>query len=169
MGLGFAALENVGYFEWGPGANVWGRFITANFIHFALTGLSGLALWQAVRNSAWLTRFAGVFTGAVLFHGLWDFSPTDPRLAGDYHYILYICLVVLALYFFKDLARYTQVKQGVPSAQFIYLTGGALLLSAVLCVFAWHMGFRLALVGAFEPVLGLFAIGAAMFYELRKV
>ena len=168
VGLGFAALENVQYFQRSEGSQVWGRFITANFLHLALTGLTGLALWQTVRDSRWLTHFAGVFIAAVVFHGLWDFRPTDPRIAGDYHYFVVVGLAGLALYFFRELCRYTEPKPGVPSAVFIYLAGGALLLSVLLSCLTWDNGFRLALVDTFDPVLRLFAIGAAMFYQLRR-
>lgn len=166
-GLGFAILENVTYFEWGEGVSVWSRFITANFLHFGLTGLTGLALWQALRNSKWLTHFAVVFTGAVIFHGLWDFTPGDPRLADDYYYIMYGLLVGVSLYFFRELLRYSQPQPGVPSPLLIYLAGGALMLSVLMTATAWNIGFRLALVDSLEPVLQLFAIGAAMVYQLR--
>jgi len=168
VGLGFAILENVTYFEWGQGNAVWGRFLTANFLHFGLTGMTGLALWQAMRDSRWLTHFAGVFIAAVVFHGLWDFSPQDQRIAGDYQFFLLAGLVGLALYFFRELCRYSETKPGVPSAVFVYLAGGALLLSVLLSGLSWDTGFRLAFVQAFRPVLDLFAIGAAMFYQLRR-
>jgi RsiW-degrading membrane proteinase PrsW (M82 family) len=168
VGLGFAALENITYFEQGQGSAVWARFLTANFLHFALTGLTGLALWQAVRNSRWLPHFVWVFVGAVVFHGLWDFSPADLRMAGDYRYFVLVGLIVLALYFFRELCRYTQPVPGVPSALLIYLAGGALMLSVLVSVTSWDLGFRLALVSTFEPVLQLFVIGAAMFYQLRN-
>ena len=168
VGLGFAILENVTYFEWGEGTAVWARFITANFLHFGLTGMTGLALWQATRNSKWLPHFAWVLVAAVVFHGLWDFSPKDPRIAGDYHDFLLAGLAGLALYYFRELCRYSETKPGVPSAVFVYLAGGALLLSVLLSCLAWDTGFRLALVNTFDPVLQLFAIGAAMFYQLRK-
>ncbi len=167
VGLGFAVLENVGYFNRGETAAVSGRFLMANFFHFAATGLTGLALWQAVRNSAWLTHFAWVFVGAVVFHGLWDYSPPDPRTA-DLQYFKLAGLVGLAMYFFRELCRYAQPKPGVPSAVFVYLAGGSLVLSVLISVAAWSVGFRQALLDTFQPVLGTFVIGAALFYELRK-
>jgi RsiW-degrading membrane proteinase PrsW (M82 family) len=168
VGLGFAILENVTYFEWGEAASVWPRFITANFLHFSLTGLSGLALWQAIRNSAWLSHFAVVFTGAILLHGLWDFTPQDTRLAGDYVFFMYALLAGLALYFFRELLRYSQPQPGVPSATLVYLAGGAIMLTVLMSATSWDLGFRQALLATFEPVLQLFAIGAAMYYQLRR-
>ena len=168
VGLGFAILENINYFAGEGAQNVWARFITANFAHSAMTGLAGLALWMAVGNSKWLPHFAWVLIGAVVIHGLWDFSPADERLAQDYRYFMYAILVGLALYFFRELLRYAQPQPGVPSALLIYLGGGALMLSVLLGATAWHAGFRLALVDTLEPVLQMFAIGAVMYYELRK-
>jgi RsiW-degrading membrane proteinase PrsW (M82 family) len=95
VGLGFAVEENINYFA--GGSDVWVRFISANFLHFALTGLTGLALWQTVRNSKWLPHFAWIFVGAVMYHGLYDFHPQDARLAGDYGYFIYVGLAVLAV------------------------------------------------------------------------
>ena len=167
-GLGFGTLENVSYFTGQHGTSVWGRFMTASFAHAAMTGLTGLALWQAVRNSKWLPHFSMVFIGVVLFHGLWDWSPQDVRLAGDYRYIMYALLVGLSWYFFGELLRYTRPQPGVPSAVYVFLAGGAVLLAVLMGVMSWHFGFRMGLTFALAPVLQLFAIGAAMYYQLRK-
>ena len=167
-GLGFGTLENAGYFTGQLGTSVWGRFLTAGFAHSAMTGLTGLGLWQAVRNSKWLPHFATVFVGVVLFHGLWDWSPQDVRLAGDYRYLMYALLVGLSWYFFGELLRYTQPQPGVPSAVFVFLAGGTVLQSVLMSVMSWHFGFRLGIGLAMAPVLHLFAIGAAMFYQLRR-
>lgn len=167
VGLGFAIEENINYFAGNP--EVWGRFLTANFLHFGLTGLTGLALWQAVRQPAkWLQHFTGVLVAAVVFHGLWDWHPADPRFAGDYVYFMLVLLSLLALYFFRELLRYSQPVPGVPSALFVFLAGGAVLLSVLMSILSWDTGFRLALVNSLEPVLDLFAIGAAMYYQLRR-
>lgn len=167
VGLGFAIEENVNWFVMGN--DVWGRFLTANFLHFALTGLTGLALWQAVRNSKWLPHFAWIFVGAVMYHGLYDFHPQDPRLAGDYGYFIYFGFAALAVYFFRELCRYAQPVPGVPSPLLVFLGGGALLVTAVMWFTAWNLGFRQALVATYKPVFGLFVIGAAMYYQLRRV
>ena len=167
-GLGFATLENVSYFTGQHGTSVWGRFITACFGHAAMTGLTGMALWQAVRNSKWLPQFVAVFVGVVVFHGLWDWSPQDVRLAGDYQYLMYALLVGLSWYFFGELLRYSQPQPGVPSTVFVFLAGGALLLCVLKGVLSWQFGFRMGLSFALDPVLQLFAIGAAMFYQLRR-
>jgi hypothetical protein len=42
------------------------------------------------------------------------------------------------------------------------------MLTVLMSATAWDLGFRFALVATFEPVLQLFAIGAAMYYQLRR-
>ena len=167
-GLGFATLENVSYFTGQHGTSVWGRFISACLGHSTMTGLTGLALWQTVRNSKWLPHFTMVFVGVVLFHGLWDWSPKDVHIVADYRYIMYALDIGLAWYFFGELMRYSQPQPGVPSAVYVFLAGSALLLAVLMCVMSWFFGFRMGLAFALAPVLELFAIGAAMFYQLRR-
>ena len=50
VGLGFAVGENVDYYQMNQGHSVFGRFVTANFLHLTLTGLVGHALVQAVQG-----------------------------------------------------------------------------------------------------------------------
>lgn len=169
VGLGFAASENVQYFEGFSYPAIWSRYMTANFLHFALTGLAGTALWLAVSNpSKWLQHFTMVFVGAVLFHGLWNWSTGDARFDGDLGILRFVGLVMLSMWYFRDLLSFTQPRPGVPSAVSVYILGGAVVVSVILTVAAWEIGFRFALASTFQSVIGSFIIGAAMFYQLRR-
>ncbi len=50
MGLGFAFIENVSYFESGVLGTAMTRFLTANFLHMSLTAIAAEAVTRAVRE-----------------------------------------------------------------------------------------------------------------------
>lgn len=169
VGLGFAIEENISYFASTSGTSVFGRFVTANFIHISLTGLSGLALWLAIKSPAkWLQHFVVVFVGAVLFHGLWDWSPGDARISGDYAWLLYAGFIGLAYYYFGELRRFRGIVPSVLSPAWIFLCGISLIMVLVMCLTSYAVGFRYGFVLSMQGALGLFVIGAAMYYQLRR-
>jgi RsiW-degrading membrane proteinase PrsW (M82 family) len=73
VGLGFAVQENLQYFaEVGPTA-AFGRFLTANFFHFAATGLVGLALCDWLRSPvAACFHSSGPSSAVIVAHGCYD-------------------------------------------------------------------------------------------------
>ena len=104
VGLGFAIEENVSYFRQADPSNAFGRFLTANFFHFAATGLIGLAFCDAVRNIGkdWW-RFPVVFLLVSLAHGFYDAFISVP----SYIFLAlgYSCFILLSLAFFRSVAR----------------------------------------------------------------
>jgi protease PrsW len=167
-GLGFAAFENIHYFN-ADMAAAYPRFVTANFIHIALTGACGFALWQAIRNPArHLQHFTTVFVAAVLFHGLWDWSPEDERMAGDFQFVKLVGLILAAYYYFGELSRYAVARPGAPSPAWIFLAGSAVLVAGNMVIASSLMGFRLGFAGAMQSALSMFVISAAMYYQLRR-
>jgi protease PrsW len=74
VGLGFAAVENVDYFDHGELVTALTRFLTANLFHMAMTGLIGAALYGAGRSvprRAWDTL--RTFAIVAVAHGGYDF------------------------------------------------------------------------------------------------
>ncbi len=74
VGLGFAAEENVGYFRQPDVAVALGRFLTANFLHMALTSIAAVAAYDGMRSrrGSW-DDFKNLFPLVVLLHGAYDF------------------------------------------------------------------------------------------------
>lgn len=83
VGLGFAAEENLLYFQNFEASVALTRFLTANFLHMSLTALAGLAVYDASR--AW-NRSADILNATlpmiVLVHGAYDFFLSSPQFAG---------------------------------------------------------------------------------------
>ena len=67
-GIGFAAEENVNYFSNSLGSAVSGRFLTANFLHLALTGLCQGLKWPRTHGA----NILAIFIAAVTVHGLYN-------------------------------------------------------------------------------------------------
>jgi RsiW-degrading membrane proteinase PrsW (M82 family) len=78
VGLGFAAEENVQYFrELSAGAAI-GRFLTANFLHMALTSIVALSVFGTLRGrQTSRDGFNVIFPLAVALHGAYDFLLTS--------------------------------------------------------------------------------------------
>src|SRR5204863_1796192 len=73
VGLGFAVWENLQYFAQYGSAVAFPRFLTANFFHFALTGLNGLALCDFLRSPIRrVLPFVGILAGTSFAHGAYD-------------------------------------------------------------------------------------------------
>ena len=99
VGLGFAAAENLGYFERGLSTALT-RFVTANLLHIAATGLVAGAIDDALRRRAsrgngigWTLAFVAVM------HGLYDVVLTFVPSEG------FSKLAMLSLLFFWLIVR----------------------------------------------------------------
>lgn len=102
VGLGFAAEENIGYFQHGA-ENALSRFLTANFLHMSLTALVALSMFDTVRKrTTSLDAFKAVFPLAVAIHGAYDFCLGSHDLPMS-SLISIILLVVIARRFLRQL------------------------------------------------------------------
>jgi RsiW-degrading membrane proteinase PrsW (M82 family) len=85
VGLGFAAEENVGYLAGHDLTMGLGRFLTANFLHMAMTGTLASALDDAVRDGDRhgneLFRTSLMVVG---LHGAYDLLIDHPEIGGGY-------------------------------------------------------------------------------------
>ncbi len=102
VGLGFAAEENIGYFGHGADAAL-SRFLSANFLHMALTALVALSMFDTLRKRE--TRydtFKVVFPLAVAVHGAYDFCLGVNDVAFSF-LISIVLLIVIAQRFLRQL------------------------------------------------------------------
>jgi hypothetical protein len=85
VGLGFAAEENLGYLASGALHTGLGRFLTANFLHIAMTGVLATALDDLVtdpeRQAADFSRTALMVIG---LHGAYDFLLSHEEFGGSF-------------------------------------------------------------------------------------
>lgn len=129
IGLGFSLEENVDYIA--RGSDAWGRLLTANFLHIALTGMTGHALYQMLRTRFHSAgQFAATFVMAVVLHGFYNWAPeasTRLEYGQDLDLISLILLAVLANHFYALLGETLKPHNGVVSVLSIFIVGSGLL------------------------------------------
>lgn len=129
IGLGFSLEENVDYIS--RGSDAWGRLLTANFLHIALTGMAGHALYQVLRSRFHSAGpFAMVFVMAVVLHGFYNWAPEAAsrfRFGQDLDLISLILLAVLANQFYELLAQTLEPYNGTISVVSVFIVGSGLL------------------------------------------
>jgi RsiW-degrading membrane proteinase PrsW (M82 family) len=156
VGLGFAFQENLSYFRrYDSTYTAWVRLLTANALHFSLTGVAGLALWQVLsqRGRGW-ENFLLAFLGVVLAHTLYNAVLSIPSLE-EYAPLHVILVAVIAYRYFDPLRQHMEVA-GLHrrlSPLGIFVAGSVLLTCAVLVAAAFGEPFRFA-VGAFANAVG---------------
>lgn len=102
VGLGFAAEENINYFDHHADLAL-SRFLTANFLHMSLTALVALSMFDTLRKRATpRDAFKTVFPLAMAIHGGYDFclGSDDMPLGSLFSIIL---LIVMAQRFLRQL------------------------------------------------------------------
>jgi protease PrsW len=97
--LGFALMENIGYFNRYGLDHIGGRAFTATLFHMALTSLAiyGLVYARYRKKSLWY--FAMSFAGACVLHGLYDFLIVGGGFIGEMRIMsLAVLVVTISLY-----------------------------------------------------------------------
>ncbi len=136
VGLGFAAAENLIYFNPGSEGGVFPRFLTANFFHASLTGIAGLSLFHFVRwpKTRW-EELVAIFIMVVVVHGLYDaVAGLVPQISGQFGIFTIIIFAVVANRYIS-LAK--EVREGgvsLISPLGVFVIGAALLVAA-----AWNL------------------------------
>lgn len=85
VGLGFAAEENLGYLAGGDLHTGLGRFLTANFLHMAMTAILATALDDFLRDrEKYAADFSRTTVMVVVMHGAYDFLLSHEEYGGSY-------------------------------------------------------------------------------------
>lgn len=85
VGLGFAAEENLNYLARGDLHTALARFLTANFMHMAMTGILAAALDDFLRDrEKYAAEFSRATVMIVAMHGGYDFLATHEEMGGTY-------------------------------------------------------------------------------------
>jgi RsiW-degrading membrane proteinase PrsW (M82 family) len=131
VGLGFAFEENLGYYgQYGGGIAVV-RFLTANFMHAALSGLLLQALYQALRSRfARVEEFLVALPMVVLVHGLYDYGASADTPGLDF-----LAMMILALTAWRFL---DQAELEVRPGRYGFLSGAVVVLGTALLT-AWSL------------------------------
>ncbi len=155
-GLGFAFQENLIYFEADAGTySAWLRLLTANALHFSLTGVAGFQLWRMTSRKArgW-EDFLASFLLVVFAHGLYNALLAVPSLS--YYAPLSPILVAVLAYQYFDPLRQHMESAGMHrriSPLGVFVIGSVTLACTILISSAAVEPFRFAL-GAFAATSG---------------
>jgi len=85
VGLGFAAEENLGYLAGGDLHTGLGRFLTANFLHMAMTAILATALDDFIDDrEKHAAEFSRTTVMVVAMHGGYDFLLSHEEFGGSY-------------------------------------------------------------------------------------
>lgn len=156
VGLGFAFRENILYFRVSSDSfNPWMRLLTANALHFSLTGIAGYYLWRMLsrRFQGW-EEFLVAFLAVVFAHALYNALLAMPILS-EYSSLSPIFAAVIAYQYFDPLRQHMD-SFGVHrrySPLGIFILGSVLLACGILIAVSASMPFRFAL-GYFAMSLG---------------
>lgn len=136
VGLGFAAAENLIYFNPGSEGAVFPRFLTANFFHASLTGIAGLALFHFVRwpKTRW-EELVATFIMVVVVHGLYDaVAGLVPQISGQFGIFTIIIFAVVANRYISLAKEVREGGASLISPLGVFVIGAALLVAA-----AWNL------------------------------
>lgn len=142
VGLGFALEENMDYYaNYGNGVAL-PRFLSANFMHIAMTGLTTHALYDMLRSRFHsVQEFISTFAMIVVAHAVYDYDA--PQITGLSAYVPMLILALLAWRFWDDVEKeMPQVRQTISPAA-IFLIGSAVVIAVSLITTAvqdgsWH-------------------------------
>ncbi len=163
VGLGFAMEENVGYFGADP-ASVFARFMTANFLHLALTGLAGRHLVRILTRPTNRTADFEVIGLVVLIHGAYDFLLME-RSLGELSIFAVTVFIWIAHQFLTEVLalggrrRYALPLAYTFTAALAFGIGGGYILATV------HLGPVPAVFAVAGGVLGTAVIAVLFFRE----
>jgi RsiW-degrading membrane proteinase PrsW (M82 family) len=99
VGLGFAVVENLDYFARGDLSAAMARFLTANFLHMAMTALTANALDDLVRAKDDRSFDASrTFLLVAALHGAYDFFLTS-HIVREASYVAMVVFFLLTRWF----------------------------------------------------------------------
>ena len=171
-GLGFAMMENIGYFERAQDQFVaWGRLLSANAMHFCLTGVVGFSLFQLIcrRGRNW-DQFLFDFLLVVAIHGIYDGLIMVPQLQ-PYGPLNIIIIAGVAYYYFglvrENMPREGRLRRISPLG--IFVLGTALLACGTMVISSAESGFLFSLGTFAETLAGSLAVAFAFISRLRDL
>lgn len=146
VGLGFAIWENLHYFARYGSAVAFPRFLTANFFHFALTGLNGFALCEFLREPGRkLFPFLGILAGTMFAHGAYDTFATFSEMPV-LELACGVVFMLVSLLFFRTLRGLRDGGTDQLCIAGTLVTGLSVLAGAIIIFAAREMGLVPALI-----------------------
>lgn len=172
VGLGFAFQENLLYFEAGSGTfTAWLRLLTANALHFSLTGVAGWYLWKMLRRSmrGW-EEFLLAFLAVVFAHALYNALLAMPALSA-YAPLSPIWIAVIAYQYFDPLRQHMETagQHQRLSPLGIFILGSVILTCTIFVGSAMVEPFRFALGAFVSSVAAMIPLAFAFIGRFRDL
>lgn len=165
VGLGFAVQENIAYIENYSSSTAVSRFLTANFLHMAMTGLIGLALCKVLRGYDNWDHFFWTFAWVSFVHGLYDAFLSIPELE-PYSIVSIICLAILSYYFFMELGAVREPGRDFISLNATFSIGLTIIVSTAFIYAAYSLSYQQAMAAVGYSALGL---GPVIYLFLKEI
>ena len=165
VGLGFAAVENLLYFERDDLGSAMARFLTANFLHMAMTSLTATALFEACREPDKYTfDFSRTLLTVMAMHGAYDYFLTAK---GGLAYFAMGVFILLAKQFMAAVhdAR-KRVGRGLPILH-VFILGMSVVVGVSFVYASALVGPASAAAVLFSGLIGLFIVVYFFVQELR--
>ena len=173
VGLGFAAAENLIYFASAGPAAAFGRFLTANFMHTAMTGIIGLAFCDALTQplkKGWV--FLVTLPAVVLVHGLYDLILSLPvetaKEKAGLACLAGMLFILLALFFFHQLRPLRDAATDQVNLAAILIAGLSILTGVIFVCAAHQLGFTIAVFCLLAQVFVLGMIAYMFYWQLGE-
>lgn len=136
VGLGFSVEENIQYFQDYGSVVAWSRFVSANFLHVALTGMAGHSLYLMFRSRfARVEPFLGTLAFVVVMHAAYDWLGRSNVLdVGSWLSIA--VLLFIASQFIDQLSEETDSRRHPISQRAVFALGSACMIALTLLMTA---------------------------------
>jgi RsiW-degrading membrane proteinase PrsW (M82 family) len=172
VGLGFALDENLLYFS-NKGASIaLGRFLTANVIHIALTGILGWSLYELFRSRFHkATEFLIAFGGVTLAHGLYNYTADLGNNDVWGMSIMHVIILAAVAKFYLKLLHSTDERPAgwVFSRTSIFVWGIAVLVGVMMVAATYQSRSIQGITDTLTTALSLAVIAFIFVREFREV
>lgn len=171
VGLGFALEENITYYVLYQHSGVAvSRFVSANFLHFTLTGVTALALTRALRDPrTWGVDFLQTLIFAISLHGLYNALLSRPVPGfGDMSYFSGSVLAGCAYLFFREVHTLSPLPRGGLSRTAVFCWGFCLLCLLELLLATLTLPFDSALYIIGQSALSGVFTGYIFIHQVRE-
>lgn len=173
VGLGFAFQENIGYYQSSPDESytTWIRMLTANPLHYSLTGVAGFYLYEMVRRKGHgMEEFLFAFIAVVFAHGIYHSVISIAELSE--WAVLTIIFIAIIAYQYFDRLRPTMDTQSIYrriSPMGVFILGSVILTCFVLVYSAVGSPFRVALGNFAYSVSAMVVLAFAFLSRFRDL
>jgi protease PrsW len=163
VGLGFAAEENIGYFQMGL-STALARFLTANFLHVSTTGIAAVAIDDYARGRAGRDGdLSRALMTVVVAHGLYDFFLSSGAVGGG----SFLSMVVFVFLTRRFVAALRDLPGREKPLLWWFCVGLAVVAGATFVYASALVGPTAALGALVEGALGLAIVMFVFVQELR--